>query len=429
MVDTVAIARDRRLMRVGTSSGWAAFQSGDFRHYCGSRFLSGAARQMQNVTVGMFVYELTHSAWALGIAGLFAFLPALLFVFFTGHVADSFNRRVVVMLSHLVGAVAAAGLLVCALIGVEAIWPVYALIAVGGTSRAFGNPATKAMLPAIVPREQFGSAVAWNSSVWQTATLTGPAIGGLLYAWSPTLAFAGAALFYVVAAGMIGAIRSKLGKPERAPVSWAALSAGLRFIGSHRVILGSLTLDLVAVLLGGVTALLPIFAQDILHIGPLGLGLMRSTQALGALCTASLLAHWPISRRSGPRMLQAVGVYGLAIIGFGLSTDVILSFACLFVVGAADMVSVFVRQTIIPLETPDAMRGRVSAVDSFFSGASNSLGEFESGALAAMIGAVPTVVIGGVASIVLAFTWSRLFPELRQRDRLIPEPVERAAAP
>jgi MFS family permease len=406
-----------------TSSGRAAFQSRDFRFFCAARFAMVLGRQAQTVAVGLFVYDVTQSAWALGLAGLFTFAPSLVLAFFTGHAADAYDRRLVAALAHVAGGVSAVGLFLCVSLGVEQMAPVYALAALAGAGRSFANPASHALVPAMVPRERLGNAVAWDQTVNQTATISGPAVGGLLYAIDPGLAFAAAAAAAFAAAALVSAINARPAERAKEKVTLRTLAAGLTFIRSNPAVLGAITLDFAAVLFGGVVALLPIFAQDILGVGPWGVGFLRSAQAVGALCTASYLAHRPLRERSGLRLLQAVGVYGIAILAFGLSTDFLLSLACMFVVGAADMVSVFIRQTLVQIDTPDAMRGRVSAVNSLFTGASNSLGEFESGALAALIGAAPTVVIGGLASALLALLWSRLFPALRERDRLIPEPV------
>jgi MFS family permease len=415
-------------MRSDDTSGWAVFRSRDFRLFCGARFLSGLARQAQNVAIGLYVYEVTQSAWALGLAGLFTFAPSLVFSIFTGHVADSYDRRLVATLAHGASALSAAGLFLCAWMGTEMMWPVYGLAALAGAARVFSQPATQAMVPNLVPRERFGSAVGWDQTISQTATVSGPAIGGLLYAVDGGLAFAAAGVGAGLAALLTSAIRARTIKRAREKVTWSTLMAGLTYVRAQPAILGAITLDFVAVMFAGVTALLPIFAQDVLGVGPWGVGLMRSMQALGALCTASFLAYRPLNGRAGARLLQAVAVYGLAILTFGLSTSFLLSLVCMFVAGASDMVSVFVRLTLVQIDTPDAMRGRVSAVNSFLTGASNSLGEFESGAVAALIGAVPTVIIGGIASVLLAVIWARLFPELRNRDRLIPEARKAAAA-
>jgi MFS family permease len=400
----------------------AVFRSRDFRLFCAARLLSGLAMQMQNVGIGWFVYDLTQSAWALGLVGLAAFMPAITFAVFTGHVADTFDRRRIVVLAHTTASLAACGLLACAWFGTDRVWPVYLAAILIGTGRAFGNPASQAMMPNLVPREQFGAAVAWNSSIWQAASICGPAVGGLLYALAPTAVFTAAAAAFAIAAVLIRLIRPQPVSGVREKVTWATLSAGLRFIRSRPMIFGSITLDLVAVLLGGATALLPIFAQEVLHVGPAGLGLLRSAPAAGALCVAVWLAYRPLQRHAGRRMLQAVAVYGVATIGFGLSTSFVLSLACLAVTGAADMVSVVIRQTLVQSDTPDALRGRVAAVNTVFIGASNELGEFESGALAALIGAVPAVAAGGLATVAVAALWTRVFPELARRDRLVAVP-------
>ncbi|KQP72261.1 MFS transporter [Methylobacterium sp. Leaf112] len=400
---------------------WSVFRNGDFRLYGAARFLTGLAFQMQAVAVGWFVYDLTHSALALGLVGLASFLPAMLSALVTGHVADTYDRRLVASLAYATLAAADLGLLAFAHYGTGAIWPIYALVVVIGTGRAFANPALQALLPTLVPRPLFGSAIAWNASLWQSASILGPALGGLLYVLGPAVVFGTAAFSFALASALIAAIRFRPAPvTERPPVTWATLSAGLTYIRDHPVVLGAISLDLVAVLLGGATALLPIFAAEVLHVGPLGLGALRSMPAAGAVLVAVYLAYRPLQRHAGLRMLQAVGVFGLATIGFGLSTSLPLSMACLFVTGAADMISVYVRQTFVQGETPDAMRGRVSAVNTVFIGASNELGEFESGTLAALIGAVPAVVLGGLATLLVAAAWGRIFPALKARDRLLP---------
>ena len=399
--------------------GYAAFRSRDFRLFSASRLLSIMALQMQNVAVGWLVYDLTRSAFALGLVGLAAFVPALALVLVTGHVADAFDRRLIMLIAHAATALSAAGLVLFAAMGADAALPVYGLVALAGTARAFGLPAQQALLPLLVSREDFGNAVAWNSSVNQTATISGPALGGVLYLLGPTVVFATVAAAFAAAALIAALIVPRPPERRRERTSWTTLVAGLSFIRAHPVVLGAISLDLVAVFLGGATALLPIFAQDILHVGPVGLGLLRSAPAAGALAMAFTLAHRPVARNAGRRMLQAVALFGLSTIGFGLSTSLYLSLACLALIGAADMVNVYVRQTLVQTETPDAMRGRVAAVNSIFIGASNELGEFESGTLAALLGAVPAVVIGGAATIAVAALWGRMFPQLAARDRLI----------
>ncbi|GLS43949.1 MFS transporter [Methylobacterium brachythecii] len=402
------------------SVGWALVRNGDFRLFGAARFLTSLASEMQVVAVAWFVYDLTKSAFALGLVGLAAFLPAILAAPITGHVADTYDRRLVAAGAWGVATLAQAGLFVFALQGMQSVWPIYALVVVMGIGRAFASPALSALLPTLVPREQFGTAVVWISSCWQSASVLGPALGGVLYILGAKTVFGVTTGIYALGSILILAIRFRPEpKSARAPITWASLSAGLSYIRSQPVVLGAISLDLVAVLLGGATALLPIFAAETLHVGPLGLGALRSMPAFGAVITAIWLAYRPLTRRAGPRLLQAVALFGVATIVFGLSHSLWLSMASLLVAGAADMVSVYVRSSVVQGETPDAMRGRVSAVESVFIGASNQLGEFESGTLAALIGAAPAVVAGGVATVLVAACWGRLFPALRARDRLM----------
>lgn len=410
----------------------------DFVRFCSARFLSGAALQMQNVAVGWFVYDLTHSALALGFAGLAAFLPAVGLALVTGHVADRFDRRLILATTFSVQMLAAAGLCACALRDAPsetAIAAVYGLIVLTGGARAFGNPASQALLPNLIPRAEFSRGIALATSVWQSATIAGPAVGGLLYALGPAVVFGVAATLFAGAATYAASIAHRAEPGERKAVTLETLLAGLVFIRRNRVLLGATTLDLFAVLLGGATALLPIYAQTILHTGPWGLGLLRAMPGLGAVATSVLLASHPLRRHAGLRMFGAVAVFGLVTIGFGLSTSLVLSMGFLLVAGAADTISVVVRQTLAQAETPDAMRGRVAAVNAIFIGASNELGEFESGLLAAWIGAKGAVVAGGVGTIAIAGLWSRMFPALRDRDWLVEpatgtvDPVGRRTAP
>jgi MFS family permease len=402
------------------SSGWVAFRHRDFALYCVARLLSATAVQMQTVAIGWLVYDRTSSPLALGLVGLAAFLPAIGLALFTGHVADRFDRRLVLLGCYALTVAASCGLFLWLVGGGQAIWPVFALTVLFGATRAFANPAGQALVPNLVPLEHLGNAIAWNSSAWQTATIAGPALGGLLYVFGATLVFGVAAALFSVTFILIACIRHRRAGGVGGRASWETLIAGIRFIRQNRAILGAISLDLFAVLLGGATALLPIYARDILVVGPAGLGLLRSMPAIGAACTALFLAWRPLERRTGRRMFQSVAIFGLATIGFGLSRDLVLSLLMLFVMGAADMVSVFIRQTLVQIDTPDAMRGRVSAVNSVFIGASNELGEFESGALAWMIGTVPAVVAGGLGTLVVVALWARWFPDLRDRDRLVP---------
>lgn len=400
-------------------SSWDVFRHRDFACYCGSRFVSALAIQMQNVAVGWRVYDLTGDPLALGLVGLAGFLPAICLALVTGHVADRFDRRTVLMTCYAVTTLTGLGLLVHALLGSTTVWPIYLLTLVYGSARAFANPAGQALLPNLVPIAQFKNAVAWNSSAWQTATIMGPALGGILYAFGEAVVFTSAALAYGATALLVAMIAHRGAAGGREKASWASLLAGIQFIHSRPAILGAISLDLFAVLLGGATALLPIYARDILLVGPLGLGVLRSMPAAGAVVMALILAHRPLERHVGRRMLVAVAIFGLATIVFGLSSNLYLSMACLFVLGVADMISVYVRQTLVQLETPDAMRGRVAAVNAVFIGASNELGEFESGVLAAIVGPVAAVVLGGIGTIAVAGLWARWFPALRDRDQLV----------
>ncbi|GGH33810.1 MFS transporter [Alsobacter metallidurans] len=407
---------------IRNASGWAALRSRDFRLFISARFLSGLAMQIQNVGLGWLVYDRTGSALALGLVGLAAFLPALALALVTGHVADRFDRRRIMSLCWSVVALASLGLLLVALNPKAPVWPIYALAVVVGSARAFANPASQALLPNLVGRDGFASAVALNASAWQTSSIAGPAVGGILYAFGPPVVFAAALASFATSALLIAFIRSGERAPVREKTTLATLLAGIVFIRERPVILGAISLDLFAVLLGGATALLPIYARDVLFVGPVGLGMLRSAPAIGAVAMSITLASRPLQHRAGRTMFFAVGLFGVATIIFGLSTNLILSLACLVALGAADMVSVYVRQTLVQSETPDAMRGRVAAVNSVFIGASNELGEFESGVVAAAIGAVPAVVVGGVGTVVVAVLWARLFPGLWKRDRLVAEP-------
>jgi MFS family permease len=395
----------------------AAFLSRDFRLYIGARFLSALAIQVQNVAIGWLVYDITRSPFALGLVGLVEFLPAVALALVTGHIADRYDRRRILVTCYVLTTLIAAGLLAFAWSGSDRVSIVYGLLLAFGVSRAFANPAGQALLPNLVPQEHLGNAIAWNSTTWQLATIAGPAVGGLLYYFGPMAAFGTGLACFVVCCVLFGAI-GRRPQPARAEVSWETLLAGIRFIRSRQAIMGAISLDLFAVLLGGATALLPIFARDILQVGPGGLGVLRSMPAVGALAMALLLAARPLQRQSGRRMFQSVAAFGIFTIGFGLATNFYVSCAFLCLLGAADMVSVYVRQTLVQFDTPDAMRGRVAAVNSVFIGASNELGEFESGTVAALIGTVPSVVVGGVGTLLVVLLWYRWFPELRNRDRL-----------
>ena len=398
--------------------GLAPFSHPAFRRFFAARFLAGMAQQVHNVGLGWLVYDRTGSAMALGLVGLAAFAPALLLALASGHVADRFDRRLIVTVCWTVVALADATLALLSLQHDGPVWPVYAVAMLVGSARAFANPAGQALLPSLVPRDVFPGAVSLMASAWQSSSIIGPAIGGLLYILGPAMVFGSAAACFALSAAFVFSLGPRPGAGGGRP-TLESLFAGIGFIRSRPVVLGAISLDLFAVLLGGATALLPIYARDILHTGPWGLGLLRSMPALGAVAMSVLLAWRPLQRGAGRKIITAVSVFGAATLVFGLSETLWLSMAALFVTGAADMVSVVVRQTLVQLETPDEMRGRVAAVNSVFIGASNELGEFESGALAAAVGPVGSVVLGGIGTLAVAVAWVRLVPQLWRRDRLV----------
>ena len=406
------------------TDGYVAFRYRDFRLHCGARLIMGVAMSMQAVAIGWYVYSVTKSPLALGLTGLSSFLPAAFFALFTGHVADTYNRRIIVTISFSVFALASLGLLTLVLTGVTDMAPVYALTLIGGTARAFSNPAAQSLTPNTVPKEHFANAVTWYSSAWSGSRIVGPALGGVAYILGPAVPFAIASVCFGVATVCVFLISTSgsAAKSGRGPITWATLSAGLTFIWSRKVLLGSISLDLVAVLFGGAVALLPVVAQDILHVGPWGLGLLRASPAIGAILMGAALAHAPIAGGAGKKMLIAVGFYGLATVFFGFSENLLLSMTMLAIVGASDQISVVVRHTMVQAETPDEMRGRVAAVNSIFISGSSDLGEFESGATAQWWGTVPAIVVGGAATMGFAALWGALFPDLRNRDKLVETP-------
>lgn len=403
----------------------ALLRQHDFMRLWGARVLGTAANQMLMVAVGWQMYELTGSAWDLGLVGLYQFVPAFALVLVAGHVADRFHRGRIVAAS-LAAQALVAGVLLAAAAGSWLSRELLLAVSVAlGVARAFQMPAQQALLPLLVPTLMLPRAMAFGSAGLQAAIIGGPALGGAIYiAGASAVYFACLALF-AGAGALLLALRYEHVAPHREPISMRTLLAGIDYILQRRIILGAVSLDLFAVLLGGATALLPMFAKDILHVGPVGLGALRAAPAVGALLMSLALARWAIERRAGLKLFAAIGSYGLAILVFGLSTDFVLSAIALAVSGAADMVSIVVRQTLVQLETPNAMRGRVSAVNSIFIGASNQLGEFESGVTAEWWGPVISVVVGGAGTLAIAALWWRLFPQLRERDQLAPESGKR----
>ena len=401
-------------------SGRVAFTYPDFTAFSIARFCIVAALEMQSVAVGWQVYEITKRPLDLGLVGLAQFLPGMLFFLPAGHAVDRFDRRRLLLGCYAGFSVCSALLLLFALLGTRSVHPIYFVAFLIGTIRCFNFPAGRALLPQLVPEIHFSNAVAWNSSVFQGATILGPTVGGLVYALfhGPAAVYATAMLTALGAMLLMTRIQAREKPRPREPINLATVLAGFRYIGQQRIILGSISLDLFAVLLGGAVALLPVYAREILHTGPWGLGLLRSAPGVGAAVTAILLAHRPLQRRPGLVMLWCVAGFGVSTIVFGLSRNLILSLISLLLVGATDMVSVVIRAILVQIGTPDQMRGRVNAVDMIFIGASNQLGEFESGITAHWFGTVPAVVLGGVGTLVVIAIWAWIFPELRRADQL-----------
>jgi len=383
-----------------------------------ARVFTASGFQMLTVAIGWHLYQLTGNVLDLGLVGLVEFAPRVLFMLHTGHVADRYDRRKVAALCQsLQGLIALALALGSATDNVSREL-IFGLAFLLGATRSFEMPATQALLPNVVPPGLFPRAVAASASATQSATIVAPAVGGFLYAFGSIWVYGPTVLLYVIACCLMLSLDSRQQQAQRGRASLDSLLAGVRFIRSRPDIFGAISLDLFAVLLGGATALLPVFAKDILLTGAWGLGLLRSAPAVGALLMSLWLARFPVERKVGLTMFTAVGVFGVATIAFGLSTSFWFSLAVLVVLGAADMISMVIRGAFVQLETPDEMRGRVSAVNGLFIGASNQLGEFESGLTAHWFGTVPAVVLGGVGTLVVTGTWMKLFPTLTHRDRL-----------
>jgi MFS family permease len=383
-----------------------------------ARVCTASSFQMITVAIGWHIYELTGNVLDLGLVGLVEFLPRVLFMLHTGHVADRFDRRRVAAACQVLQALVAGVLVFASATDSASRELIFLMAFVLGAARAFEMPATQALLPNVVPKELFPRAVAASASAMQAATIVAPALGGLLYAFGSLWVYGPTAILYIAACALMLGLSSNQQQANKAPANLENLLAGIRFIRSRPDILGAISLDLFAVLLGGATALLPVFAKDILLTGPWGLGLLRSAPAVGALLMSFWLARFPIERNVGRIMFTSVGIFGVTTIAFGLSTSFWFSLAVLAVLGAADMISMVIRGAFVQLHTPDEMRGRVSAVNGLFIGASNQLGEFESGVTAAWFGTVPAVVMGGVGTLLVTGLWMKLFPSLAKRDKL-----------
>jgi len=413
-------------------SGLAAFRHLDFSLYQIERALIVAALEMQSVAVGWQVYEITRRPLDLGLVGLAQFLPNIFLFLLAGHTADRISRKKVLLFCNLGFALCSALLIVIARSEPRDVKAIYGVLVLLGLVRAFNSPAGRALLPLLVPTEVFPNAVAWNATIFQGSTILGPALGGLLYA-----VFGGPAGVYAIS--VVGCILATIAllrihlKPVDRPdevLSTKTVLAGLHYIWTHKIILGVISLDLFAVLLGGAVALLPVFAREILRTGPWGLGLLRASPGVGAAVMAILLAYRPLRRKVGKVMLFCVGGFGLFTIVFGLSHSLALSMTSLLFVGACDMVSVVIRGTLVQIATPDAVRGRVNAVEMIFIGASNEFGEFESGITAQWLGTVPAVILGGIGTLLIVGLWAWLFPELRKTEKLTPsEPMEPVQTP
>lgn len=401
-------------------AGRIAFTYPGFVFYQIARFFVVASTEMQSVAVGWQVYDITHRAFDLGLVGLCQSLPGITLFLVSGNVADRFDRRNLLMLCYAGFATCSGLLLYVTHRGTPSVHMIYAVLVLLGVVRSFSGPVSRALLPQLVPEEHFANAVTWHSTVFQVATILGPSIGGLVYA-----AFHGPSAVYATALSSAGIavccttlIRANVIARAREPINLSTVLAGLRYIMKQKVIFGSISLDLFAVLLGGAVALLPVYAREILHTGPWGLGLLRTAPGVGAAAMAILLAYRPLRGRVGATMLICVGGFGIFTIVFGISRNLTLSLVALMLVGASDMVSVVIRVTLLQLMTPDQMRGRVNAVDMVFIGASNELGQFESGLTASWFGTVPAVIVGGIATLVVTALWAFGFPDLRRADKL-----------
>jgi MFS family permease len=416
---------------VAGSGAGSAFLSRDFRLYQTARLLVILGAEAQSIAVAWQVYQITHSALDLGLTGLALFAPGLLFMLAAGHVADRYDRRAIILVCYATQALCTTALLRFALHPTGHVLPIYAVLLGVGMGRAFSGPASSALLPSLVPRHHFVNAVTWGSIVFQIANIAGPSVGGLLFTLPLTGSLAGwngAATVYAFTLitllaflVLVGAMRTKPAQVARYAVNRETMLAGFKYVWQAKLLLGSISLDLFAVLLGGATALLPIYATDILHAGPRALGLLRAMPSLGALTVSLIMTVRPITRDAGKLMLFCVGVYGTATVVFGLSRTMWISLLALVIVGASDMVSVVIRASILQLATPPEMRGRVSAVNWLFVGASNEFGGFESGVTAQWWGAVRAVVVGGIGSLIVTGLAGMLFPALRNADALSAE--------
>ncbi|MGK5025429.1 MFS transporter [Janthinobacterium sp. RB2R34] len=410
-----------------SGNGFSVLRHRNFAFYLSARVLGTLAVQMQSVAVGWQVYQLTGSLFDLGLIGLAQFAPFLLLILPAGHIADRYNRRNIIAWCLTAQLACALALLAFTLTGLAVVWPVFAVLVLFGSARAFMMPATQAVLVNMVPKESFSRALALSSSSSHIAIILGPTLGGLLYIFGPKVVYLIASALLVLSVILMRATTPAPQIVKREPVSWSTLLEGLRFVWSRPIMLGAISLDLFAVLFGGATALLPALAHDVLHIGPTGLGLLRTAPGVGAAVCSIALAFHPITRRVGAWMFGGVGVFGLGTIVLGSTGTFMVALVALFLMGIGDMVSVYIRHLLVQYETPDEIRGRVSAVNSVFIGASNELGEFESGVTAGWFGLVRAVLFGGAATLAVTGIWAVLFPVLSRMDRFPHHEQEEAA--
>jgi len=402
---------------LSSSSGLAVLRNRNLSFYLSARFLGTLAVQMQSVAVGWQVYQITGSLFDLGLIGLAQFAPFLILILWAGHVADRYDRRKIIVLCMLTQLLVSALLLAFTASGSRVVWPVFAVLVLFGSARAFMMPASQAVLRNLVPDKDFGQAVALGSSTFHVAVIAGPVLGGVLYVFGPTVVYLAAAALLLIATLLMASTTSAPQVRSTAPVSWHTLLEGLRFVRSRPIVLGAISLDLFAVLFGGATALLPAYAHDVLHAGPTALGWLRTAPGAGAALCSIALAFAPIRRHVGAWMFGGVAVFGVATLTLGWTSNFNVALLALFALGAGDMVSVYVRHLLVQYETPDEIRGRVSAVNAVFIGASNELGEFESGVTAGWFGLTRAILLGGTATLAVTGLWTVLFPVLSKMDR------------
>jgi MFS family permease len=396
-----------------------------FMLYWATRVSTTLAYQMMFVAIGWQVYDLTNSAFDLGLVGLLLFVPSVPGTLLVGHVADHYDRRWVIRVSQIGKALCAAALAIGSVTGGLSIGLIFSIVLVIGFCRAFDTPTMHTLVPGIVPRPMISRAIAAGSMANQVATIGGPALGGVLYIFGPAVVYGVCFTAFITASVLVGMIHLNYPPREKKPVSLETVFAGFSYMRRHPILFGAVSLDLCALLLGGVIAMLPIYARDILETGPWGLGLLRSAPAVGALMASVLLTRIPLRRRAGQMMIGAICLYGLSVLVFGISTSLLLSFAALMIYGAMDSVNAVIRHSLVQSRTPNDTLGRVMAVSSLFTNSGSTLGQFESGALAALVGVVPSVLIGGVGAIAIALLWTRVFPELWRVQSVIPETEER----